>query len=1222
APRIKGEIVFLRDGFGAGDVVKASMRAERAEGGIPAGASVQASAIVDGVDVFNGETHVEANGNVSVEFKLPTQIERGDGMLALVVKDGGVVETISKTIPILVKTVDVAMYPEGGDLVAGLPGRVYIEARTPNQKPADIVGEIVDSRGHVLKSVSVKTEHEGRGRFDFTPRADETYSLRILEPAGIAKVYALPAAKDEGVSLMSDALVSEAGDTVKLTVGATKAGAYTVVLSKHTTEVASRVIRVDATKAREIELTPPGWADGVLTATVKDAVGRPVAERLVFRRPARGLHVSVVADKSSYTPAGEANVTVTTTDDEGKPVSAMVGITATDESVLQMIEKRERAPGLAEMVLLEDEVKELADADVYLNANDPKGPMAVDLLLGTQGWRRFATVDEAKFLAAFGDQGRRALADLQPVVMTRGGGFGGGGGAGGMEWDEAKDVTAAPRGGVEGFSILGVQTAAAKRKVEDDKRVAVNGSMNRLINDDLKQKLAADVAPLAAHDQRMMAKQMAMEMPMTPPVRIYAHELRADHHAGEREDFTETLYWCAGVKTDAKDGTAKVSFKLNDAVTSFKVSADAFDEGGAMGEAATTVSSVQPFYVEPKVPLEVSCGDVIKLPIAAVNGTSDALANVKLTITGNQGLDISQIDPFGLGANEHGRRVSEIKVGAMPMNADLRIRASAGGYADDVTREMVVKSLGFPMEVAHGGTIDANSGVSHVIEIPDSVVPGSIATNIALYPTPLANMTEALKRLMQEPNGCFEQTSSTTYPLVMADQYFMTHSGVDPELIAKSNALLAKGYDKLKGFECKNKGYEWFGQDPGHECLSAFGLLEFTDMSQVREVDQTMLKDTRGWLLARRDGKGGYSHERRSLHTWIADPGCANGYCTWALLECGEKNLDVEVKWMKDRAQTDDNSYVTALAANVLYLAGDKEAARMLMDRLAQKQDKDGHVLGAKMTVVGSGGESLEIETTALATLAWLREPSFAGNVEKGIRFLADSCEAGRYGSTQSTVLALRAIVAYDKARAHPAAAGKIQLVLDGKAVGEAIAFNSETRGAIQLPGIAGQLSPGKHEIELKMSDGASLPYAMAVTYNRLTPASSEQCKLRMETALRDTQIVEGSPSEVEVKVTNVTDEILPSPIAIVGLPGGLEVRHDQLKELVKADRIAAYEVRGREVVLYWRDIGPKEKIEIPLSVIAAVPGMYTGPASRAYLYYTDEFKQWSPGMRVGIEAK
>ena len=62
------------------------------------------------------------------------------------------------------------------------------------------------------------------------------------------------------------------------------------------------------------------------------------------------------------------------------------------------------------------------------------------------------------------------------------------------------------------------------------------------------------------------------------------------------------------MKTDAKDGTAKVSFKLNDAVSSFQVSADAFDQGGAFGEAATTITSEQPFYVEPKFPLEVSCG--------------------------------------------------------------------------------------------------------------------------------------------------------------------------------------------------------------------------------------------------------------------------------------------------------------------------------------------------------------------------------------------------------------------------------------------------------------------------------------------------------------------------------------------------------------------------------------------------------------------------------------
>jgi uncharacterized protein YfaS (alpha-2-macroglobulin family) len=456
---------------------------------------------------------------------------------------------------------------------------------------------------------------------------------------------------------------------------------------------------------------------------------------------------------------------------------------------------------------------------------------------------------------------------------------------------------------------------------------------------------------------------------------------------------------------------------------------------------------------------------------------------------------------------------------------------------------------------------------------------------------------------------------------VMADQYFLSHTGVDPAVISQTNELLDKGYNRLIGFQCANKGFEWFGEDPGHECLSAYGLLEFTDMAQVRNVDQTMLRDTRTWLLARRDGKGGFTHERRSLHTWITDPGCANGYCAWALLECGEKNLDKEVSWLKDRATNDPNSYVTALAANVMFLAGDRGGAKMFMDKLAKQQDKDGHVLGAMTSVVGSEGDSLQIETTALATLAWLRDPSYTANVEQAIHFLADSCEGGRYGSTQSTVLALRAIVAYDKARAHPTAAGRVQLIIDDKPFGDPLPFDEHSQGAIKLPDFSSLMTVGKHTVGLKMSDGSALPYALAVNFNSIVPASSNQCKLSIVTKLKDAEVSEGAISEADVTVTNLTDQTVPTPIAIVGLPGGLEVRYDQLKELVKADRIAAYEVRGREVILYWRDMQPKESVQIPLSVIAAVPGIYTGPASRAYLYYSDEFKQWSAGMKVTIDA-
>ena len=116
--------------------------------------------------------------------------------------------------------------------------------------------------------------------------------------------------------------------------------------------------------------------------------------------------------------------------------------------------------------------------------------------------------------------------------------------------------------------------------------------------------------------------------------------------------------------------------------------------------------------------------------------------------------------------------------------------------------------------------------------------------------------------------------------------------------------------------------------------------------------------------------------------------------------------------------------------------------------------------------------------------------------------------------------------------------------------------------------------------------------------------------------------VLEGASTDAMVTVLNLADEAVPSPVAIVGIPGGLEPRYDQLKELVKLKKIDSYEVKGRDIVLYWRSLRAKAKLDIPLSLVAAVPGVYKGPASRAYLYYCDEFKHWVDGSKVKIVAK
>ena len=96
----------------------------------------------------------------------------------------------------------------------------------------------------------------------------------------------------------------------------------------------------------------------------------------------------------------------------------------------------------------------------------------------------------------------------------------------------------------------------------------------------------------------------------------------------------------------------------------------------------------------------------------------------------------------------------------------------------------------------------------------------------------------------------------------------------------------------------------------------------------------------------------------------------------------------------------------------------------------------------------------------------------------------------------------------------------------------------------------------------------------------------------------------------------------MPTPIAIIGIPAGLELRHDQLKELVGKDSISAYEVRDSELILYWRALKAGETRVIPISLTADIPGVYTSPASRIYPYYTDEQKLWQAGHTVTVLAQ
>lgn len=1246
-PRLKTDIDFARKAYGPGDIVSATLSVTRAEGGFPEGAKVTAVATVDGAEVSRGELTLDARGRCAATFELPRAIRDGEGTLVMIVRDGGVQETAAKTIPIVVNRVNVELFPEGGDLVAGLVARLYFEARTPKGKPADIAGRVIDGDGAVI--ARFRSEHEGRGRVEFTPtKPGKAYALALDEPAGVTDLYPLPEVQREGFALRALADAYRAGRPVKLSVASTGAGEVRVILSQRERELASYPVDLRPGEAQEVVLTPPQTADGVLRATLFDAEGLPRAERLVFLRPTRELTLEVSASPSRAGLRDKVEVTIKARDEKNQPAVATVSLAAVDDAVLETIERRERAPRLPVQCLLGSDVRELFDAQVYLAGGD-EAPMRTDLLLGTQGWRRFAFYRIEDFVTAHGDKAERALARRRPVApmpppQALRGGFGAPPGAPRQGMAPMPRPAAAPAP----MRLAMPVPKPAPMPAPAVEAVAQALPVDALLGDDLEmaKEVFADEAPAEAPIAQPIAKPIAQPivapgfapgfapapgapppppgfraqapLPSYVPVREFAH--RAPETSPEhRTDFAETLYWNASVRTDEK-GVARVEFALCDSVTTFRVRADGFSGVGALGEGDATVEARRPFYLEPKLPLEVTAGDVIELPVAAVNGTARSLeAELSVVVVEPITARGETSRRLSLSADERARARFELSVGSGMGAVPVRVRSSGARASDDVTRSVEVVPAGFPMALSAGGRL--GDGAVHALTIPDEVEPGSLVTELVVYATPLASLVRAVEALLREPCGCFEQTSSSNYPNVMVMQYLASHTGVAPELAKRASDLLERGYQRLVGYECKEKGYEWWGGDrPAHEALTAYGVMEFTDMAKVFAVDGAMLDRTRQWLLSKRDGKGGFVRNSLSLDTFGGAPqDVTDAYITWALSQSRVQGIEAEVARVRTLSRESTDPYILALAANVLLDVGD-EAATAAMQRLAEKQGDDGALRGANTSITRSGGESLVLETTSLAILAWLRAPSFSAQCARAMEFVLSACKGGRFGATQSTILALKAIVAWDASQASPGADGVARVMVDGRLVASA-QFTADQSEPVVFPTFASALTAGDHRVSVEVDGGSAMPYSLQVRYNARTPLAAAGCKVRLATALARDEVREGEAVDLEVGVVNISNDDVPMTVAIVGLPGGLETRPDQLKELVKESKVDFIETRGRDVVLYFRGLSAGARKVLTLSLVAAVPGRYTGAASRAYLYYTDEEKHWVSPLAVRVVA-
>lgn len=684
------------------------------------------------------------------------------------------------------------------------------------------------------------------------------------------------------------------------------------------------------------------------------------------------------------------------------------------------------------------------------------------------------------------------------------------------------------------------------------------------------------------------------------------------------KDYRSTLYWNPSIQTDVY-GYADLSFFASDAITNFRVTAEGIGLDGQPGRSEYKFFTQKALDINLKTPAFVITGDTLCLQVSLhnnsaypVKGHFEAMVPAHFNLLGNGTAEEAQVPPNGNTLLE-----CRYRIGTTSNHEDLPIRVRfAAPEAFDELYETKVRTLdrGFPVRQVFAG----NHAQEMFNILMDEPVEGTASAILTAYPSALEDVLKGMERMLRQPSGCFEQVSSSNYPNLLVLNLLRENGQARPEVEKRAMDLLEDGYKRLIAYECKNGGFDWFGREPAHEGLTAYGLLEFVDMSRVYPVDAALIERTAQWLHARRDGKGGWTLNPNALHGWQCGP-ALNAYIAWACAEAGfGQRFKPEIEHMVATAKKSKDAYQLALATSCL-LAVKDDRAKELLPQLLALQGEDGAWKSDGYSAMGGRGECLRIETTALAALAMMKAGTTGPAIQKALDCIIKAKNEYGYGSTQSTVLALKALCEFTKQNNNQPANGTLIVQVNGKRVAEQ-AFSTKSPQRIEVKALERFLTQRDNRVEVFFAQGSAVvPFDVEVKYAARRPRNTPACPLSLQTSLAKTQAKMGETVRLQAVVQNKGTETLPSPMVILGIPAGLTLQPWQLKKLTEEKRCDFYELWDGYAVFYFDRLLPAERRTLDLDLRADISGAFEAPASQAFLYYQNDQRVWSKPERVVV---
>jgi uncharacterized protein YfaS (alpha-2-macroglobulin family) len=1289
-PKFKINFKSDRNFYQPGETVKGQIQVDYFFGKPVAGGKVEIKCSkfdVSYVDFQAIEGKTDEEGHYAFDVRLPKHfvgqpLEAGKASAKFeisVIDTADHKETVTKNLTVTASPIIVAAIPESGELIPGLENKVYIVTTYADATPAAC--KVTWQNPPDGRKVTIETDEAGFGEVTLTPKAEGVVKISLTAKdvkgntsRASVELKTKDRKDDDSVLLRTNKSLYRVGEKVAMSIFTTrKSGTVYMDIIKDRQTYLTRTLELKNGKASDkvaLDTTLAGTIQ--INAYIIGKNGVIVRDRrLVLVDPADDLSIDISSDSKTYLPGAEAKLQFKVTNKRGSGIASALGVMVVDEAVFAL---QEMQPGLEKIYFyLEKEIatpryeihgyeldscissrpeplsdvgaaarrdtaarvllasaKGAGDYPLHVNTyqRDNKAQAFQQKMTGYM-MPRYQKIQSA--LNKFSEKHRKILRkrfkkgiDLELLVRE-----------GQLKkadildpWGGEMRITGRWCEGCQNYHGFVLSSAGLDGRWDTIDDVLVpfpevfkdkeNGRFfgGRRAGQALEQAQLAvmDAAEPVARTELLESKYSSSSREevggSAEPVRI-------------RQYFPETLYYNPLVITDGR-GRAVLDIPLADSITTWRMTCMASSATGQLGSTTAGIRVFQDFFVDIDFPVSLTQNDEIHVPVAIYNYLE---TNQKIL------LQVEKEDWFelkGLAEKTVTLGPSEVKAVYFPITArkigfrKFTVVARGSKKSDAVARTVEIVPDGKEYLVSESGRLEGN--ITHTINIPNGAIDEASKIFVKIYPGILSQLVEGLDKMLRMPFGCFEQTSSVTYPNILVLDYMKTAGKITPELQMKAEGFINAGYQRLVSYEVPGGGFEWFGKAPAHRILTAYGLMEFYDMSKVYEVDPAIISRTQQWLAKCQESDGSYKPSKGgiregAINEFTDDVFRNTAYITWALASTGYEGPEISkgIEYLRKHLDDIKDNYTIALTANALAIVDpvDKTTLSVLQTLFEKRIEKEDVVYWPSQseTPTHGSGVAADIEVTALAVQAFIRSGRELGAVSKAITYLVKNKDAyGTWQSTQATIQALRAMLMAERG-ATARTNATVNVIFDQESISK-LRVDENNNDVLQLVDLKNHTHKGENTVTLKFEGEGALLYQVIGRYympypEKVLPLRKEPMTIKV--GYDRTQLAAEDIINVAATVANNRPGRAKMVIVDLGLPPGFTLIPDKLNRLVKDKVIEKYSTTGRQIIVYLREVVHGKPIEIQYQLLAKYPLKAKTPKSAAYEYYNPE---------VRVEAK